>query len=94
MVSLNNCKRLRSTFADLFTRTFIIAAICGVAGILVTYFFIPDLQGEDLAEEDEHFRAYLVSKGWDGQMGEKDLAALADEGIPANILETKSDKVA
>lgn len=59
--------------------TFIIAAICGVAGILVTYFFIPNITGEDLAKEDEKFRAYLVSNGWDGQMGESDLAALAHE---------------
>ena len=26
--------------------TFIIAAICGVTGILVTYFFVPDMTGE------------------------------------------------
>ena len=72
--------------------TFIIAAICGVVGILVTFFFVPDLQGEDLAEEDEKFRAYLVSKGWDGEMGEEDLKALADEGIPENVVETISEK--
>lgn len=53
----------------------------------MTYFFVPDLQGEDLALEDERFRAYLVSKGWDGEMGEEDLKALADEGIPSNIME-------
>ncbi|KAF2098813.1 putative glycerophosphoinositol permease [Rhizodiscina lignyota] len=68
--------------------TFIIAAICGVAGILVTWIFVPNLQGEDLAEEDEKFRLYLVSKGWDGEMGEEDLAALADEGIPPAIVES------
>jgi len=65
--------------------TFIIAAICGVAGVIVTYIFVPNLQGEDLAEEDEKFRAYLVSNGWDGEMGEEDLVALADEGIPTSI---------
>jgi MFS family permease len=65
--------------------TFIIAAICGVVGVLVTFFFIPDLKGDDLAFEDEKFRAYLVSKGWDGDMGEYDLKALADEGIPNEI---------
>jgi MFS family permease len=67
--------------------TFIIAAICGVAGILVTYFFVPDLQGDDLAQEDEKFRAYLVSKGWHGEMGEDDLKALADEGVPQTMVE-------
>lgn len=61
--------------------TFIIAAICGVVGILVTYFFVPNLQGDDLAEGDEKFRLYLVEKGWTGEMGEEDLKALADEGI-------------
>lgn len=74
--------------------TFIIAAICGLAGILVTYFFIPDLKGEDLALEDESFRAYLVSKGWDGEMGEDDLKALADEGIPSTIMQETEEKQA
>ncbi|KAJ5724181.1 hypothetical protein N7488_002216 [Penicillium malachiteum] len=62
--------------------TFIIAAICGVVGVLVTYFFVPDLTGEDLRVRDEKFRAYLVSKGWDEPMGEDDLKAQADQGIP------------
>ncbi|KAI9811882.1 MAG: Plasma membrane permease, mediates uptake of glycerophosphoinositol and glycerophosphocholine [Pycnora praestabilis] len=67
--------------------TFIIAAICGVVGILVTYFFVPNLQGEDLARDDERFRAYLVQHGWMGDMGEKDLKAHADEGIPTEVYE-------
>jgi hypothetical protein len=44
------------------------------------------LKGEDLAVEDEKFRAYLVSKGWGGEMGEEDLKALADKGIPQAII--------
>ena len=67
--------------------TFIIAAICGVVGILVTFFFIPNLTGDDLAIEDEKFRAYLVAHGWEGDMGEEDLKALAHEGIPSSIAE-------
>ncbi|KAF2769141.1 MFS phospholipid transporter-like protein [Teratosphaeria nubilosa] len=67
--------------------TFIIAAICGVAGILVTYFFVPNVAGEDLAQSDEKFRLYLVSKGGDGEMGEEDLKALAGEGIPEDVVE-------
>jgi nitrate/nitrite transporter NarK len=63
--------------------TFIIAAICGLAGILVTWVFIPDLKGDDLAVEDEKFRAFLVTHGWDGEMGEDDLKALAEDGVPA-----------
>jgi len=65
--------------------TFIIAAICGVAGILVTWLFVPHITGEDLAESDERFRLYLVEKGWHGEMGEEDLKALVDEGIPERI---------
>lgn len=61
--------------------TFIIAAICGVVGILVTYFFVPDLSGEDLRIRDEQFRVYLVANGWDEAMGEDDLQANADDGV-------------
>ena len=67
--------------------TFIVAAICGVVGVLVTYFFIPNITGEDLAGEDEKFRAYLVKHGWDGEMGEEDLKALADQGIPDEVMQ-------
>ncbi|ESZ91735.1 putative metabolite transport protein [Sclerotinia borealis F-4128] len=59
--------------------TFIIAAICGVVGMLVTYFFVEDLTGEDLGVRDEKFRAYLVEHGWDGEMGERDLKGVAEE---------------
>ncbi|KAJ5748487.1 uncharacterized protein N7511_010183 [Penicillium nucicola] len=61
--------------------TFIIAAICGVVGVVVTWVFVPDLSGEDLRVRDEKFRAYLVARGWDEDMGEGDLKALADQGI-------------
>ena len=66
--------------------TFIIAAICGLCGILVTYFFVPNVTGEDLAINDEKFRAYLVRNGWKGMMGEDDLKAIAEDGIvtPSN----------
>ena len=67
--------------------TFIIAAICGVVGVLVTYVFVPNLKGDDLSNEDERFRAYLVAHGWDGEMGEDDLKALADAGIPPAVAE-------
>jgi hypothetical protein len=52
--------------------TFIIAAICGVTGVLVTYFFVPDMTGVDLAEEDAKFMAYLRENGWKGEVGEDD----------------------
>lgn len=66
--------------------TFIVAAICGVAGVLVTFFFVPNLKGEDLAADDERFRAYLVENGWDGEMGEDDLKGLAEDvQLPAQL---------
>jgi nitrate/nitrite transporter NarK len=65
--------------------TFIIAAFVGVAGILVTYFFVQDLSGKDLAIDDEKFRLYLVRNGWHGIMGEDDLKDFADSGAPGYI---------
>jgi MFS family permease len=59
--------------------TFIIAAIVGVVGVLVTYFFVEDLTGEDLGERDKRFKAYLVENGWTGEIGEDDLKSLAVE---------------
>lgn len=50
--------------------TFIIAAICGVTGIIVTYFFVPDMTGVDLADEDRNFMQYLMDNGWEGDVGE------------------------
>ncbi|PCH44779.1 hypothetical protein WOLCODRAFT_77494 [Wolfiporia cocos MD-104 SS10] len=62
--------------------TFIIAAICGVVGVLVTYFFVPDMTGQDLAEEDERFMRYLAENGWTGEVGEDDELRLAgDRGM-------------
>ncbi len=71
--------------------TFIVAAICGIAGVLVTYFFVPDIKGDDLSNEDEKFRAYLVAHGWDGEMGETDLKAMADQGIPPSVVDQVSE---
>ncbi|CAK5277228.1 unnamed protein product [Mycena citricolor] len=49
--------------------TFIIAAICGLAGMLVTIFFIRNDLGGDLAEEDARFAAFLEANGWQGKIG-------------------------
>ncbi|KAF8912764.1 major facilitator superfamily domain-containing protein [Gymnopilus junonius] len=60
--------------------TFIIAAICGIAGILVTYFFIPDMTGVDLADEDKKFMQYLSDNGWTGLIGEDEtMSSVEDE---------------
>ncbi|KIM48102.1 hypothetical protein M413DRAFT_439811 [Hebeloma cylindrosporum] len=50
--------------------TFIIAALCGTTGIFVTYFFVPDMTGIDLADEDRKFVEYLTDNGWTGLVGE------------------------
>lgn len=36
----------------------------------MTYFFVPDMKGKDLASEDEKFVRYLSDHGWEGQVGE------------------------
>jgi len=58
--------------------TFIVAAICGVTGVLVTYFFVPDMTGVDLADEDAKFMQYLNENGWEGQVGEDDRELITD----------------
>ncbi|KZT68354.1 hypothetical protein DAEQUDRAFT_766354 [Daedalea quercina L-15889] len=60
--------------------TFIIAAICGLAGVLVTYLFVPDMTGDDLADEDAKWLCYLAENGWDGEIrDERDGAALTEK---------------
>ena len=45
----------------------------------MTYFFVPDLTGVDLADEDAKFMKYLVENGWEGEIGEDhDKNLLAD----------------
>ncbi|KAI1793877.1 MFS Git1p-like glycerophosphoinositol permease [Ganoderma leucocontextum] len=66
--------------------TFIIAAICGITGILVTYFFVPDMSGVDLKDEDEKFLKYLAENGWEGEVGD-DADGLVDES------DTSSDDI-
>lgn len=49
--------------------TFIIAAICGLAGVLVALIFIPQLNDDDLLKEDVKFKNYLIDNGWTGTFG-------------------------
>ncbi|CAI1661177.1 Plasma membrane permease, mediates uptake of glycerophosphoinositol and glycerophosphocholine [Saccharomyces pastorianus] len=49
--------------------TFIIAAICGLVGVLITIFFVPHSLENDLMKQDVEFHNYLVSNGWTGKMG-------------------------
>ena len=36
----------------------------------MTYIFVPDMTGVDLAEEDARFMEYLERNGWKGTVGE------------------------
>lgn len=49
--------------------TFIIAAICGLAGIVLAWILIPHLKESDLMEQDVDFHNYLIANGWTGKMG-------------------------
>ncbi|KAF8271445.1 MFS Git1p-like glycerophosphoinositol permease [Lactarius quietus] len=53
--------------------TFIIAAIGCAVAILITYFFVPNMTGVDLADEDARFMEYLERNGWEGVVGEDDV---------------------
>lgn len=69
--------------------TFIIAAICGVTGILVTYFFVPDMTGVDLADEDEKFLQYLADNGWEGKVGDDGDDELLDDDMSSDSIAEK-----
>lgn len=62
--------------------TFIIAAICGVTGILVTWIFVPDMTGKDLADEDKAFLEYLEEHEWHGDVGELEQKGLEADFAP------------
>ncbi|CAH6721615.1 glycerophosphoinositol transporter 1 [[Candida] jaroonii] len=70
--------------------TFIIAAICGIVGVVVAFFFVPHLQDEDLLEEDIKFKNYLIENGWTGHFGngeavEQDYASDEDSVEKINV---------
>lgn len=52
--------------------TFIIAAAIGVLGVLVTFFFVPDMTGKDLVDEDRKFMVYLRENGYVHEVGLRD----------------------
>ncbi|KAF9012099.1 MFS Git1p-like glycerophosphoinositol permease [Hymenopellis radicata] len=65
--------------------TFIIAAICGTTGVLVTYFFVPDKTGVDLADDDAEFMKYLADNGWEGAVGEDDDEVLFRHDLKSSL---------
>lgn len=44
--------------------TFIIAACCGLVGVLLAFFFVEDKGKDKLEKEDEAWRQYLVENGY------------------------------
>ena len=44
--------------------TFIIAACCGLAGVLLAFFFVEDKGKDKLEKEDEAWRLYLIEHGY------------------------------
>lgn len=46
----------------------------------MTYFFVPDMTGVDLADEDAKFMQYLANNGWEGVVGEDDDKVLITGG--------------
>lgn len=49
--------------------TFIIAALCGIAGVLMAWIFVPHLTEDDLLENDIKFNNFLIENGWSGELG-------------------------
>lgn len=77
--------------------TFIIAAIVGVVGIVVTYFFIPHLREDDLTSEDVRFATYLREQGWTGHFGDdSDDSDEVSEGskndVENSVMDSESDE--
>lgn len=66
------------------------AAICGVTGILVTYFFVPDMTGVDLADEDARFLQYLSENGWEGEVGDDADELVEDDASSSELGEKKA----
>lgn len=55
----------------------------------MTYFFVPDMTGIDLAEEDAAFMRYLAENGWEGEVGEDDDRALVSDSVEKPISMTE-----
>ncbi|CUM67767.1 uncharacterized protein PRCAT00005472001 [Priceomyces carsonii] len=69
--------------------TFIIAAICGLAGITVAYFFVPHLKEGDLLEQDILYKNYLVEHGWKGHFG---LEKTTDDDLESDTVDDFESK--
>ncbi|GMM37458.1 Git1 protein [Saccharomycopsis crataegensis] len=59
--------------------TFIIAALCGVSGVIVAALFVPHLKEDDLLENDIKFNNYLIEQGWHGHLGSDESESTVNE---------------
>lgn len=71
--------------------TFIVAAVVGLLGVLITFICIPDQTPYDLAQEDVKFYAYLREKGWDGHIGD-DSSSSELSVVEENVDKNDSEK--
>ncbi|AET37567.1 Git1p Ecym_1332 [Eremothecium cymbalariae DBVPG len=72
--------------------TFVIAAACGLLGILVSWLFVPHLRESDLMENDVKFYNYLLANGWTGDVR---YGTDEEEGVEyysERVSETSQDK--
>ncbi|KAI5474595.1 MFS transporter [Pseudohyphozyma bogoriensis] len=58
---------------------FIMAAIVGAVGMIISFFFIRNDISGDLGEEDERFNKFLAAQGWTGERGPDEYAHLCGE---------------
>lgn len=60
---------------------------------MITYFFVPDKTGIDLADEDAEFMKYLIENGWEGEVGEEDEIEIVNKAIESeqDDLDSKED---
>lgn len=56
---------------------------------MVTYFFVPDMTGVDLADEDEKFLKYLADNGWQGDVGDDEDDLVDDDAFSGSVDEKK-----
>ncbi|GBL50876.1 putative phosphate:H+ symporter [Candidozyma auris] len=70
--------------------TFIIAAICGLVGVICSLVLIPQLQDDDLMREDIKFKNYLIDQGWNGTFGYEDDESDAGSDTSDNEIEKQA----
>ena len=71
--------------------TFIVAACCGLLGIVLTYTCVPDKTKDKLEKEDELWRLYLVDHGYGDLIMGDGTAALREAGSNNDVEKLEFD---